>query len=76
MAVIGVLAYTRLSYLWNNWVFWLVASLVLIKIFRLSMSPALLVSSTISSMMYPSLEEIKKQDKPSSSLEEIESSTD
>jgi len=28
LALIGVFAYTRLSHLWNNWVFWLIGSLV------------------------------------------------
>lgn len=34
VALIGVYIYTRMKFLWNHWVFWLVASLVPMQAFR------------------------------------------
>lgn len=75
VAVLGVLAYIRLKFLWNHWVFWLVGSLVKLGLFRLSTSLAAQASFMISSTMCPSLAAIRKQERPSSSQEETESST-
>lgn len=75
VAVLGVLAYIRLKFLWNHWVFWLVGSLVTLCSFRLSTSLAARVSSTISSTMCHSPAGTRKQEKPSSFQEETENST-
>lgn len=75
VAVLGVLAYIRLKFLWNHWVFWLAGSLVTLDSFRLSTSLAAPASSTTSSMMCHSLVGIKKQEKPSFFQEETENST-
>jgi hypothetical protein len=33
VAVVGVLAYIKLRFLWNHWIFWLVGSLVILYIY-------------------------------------------
>lgn len=76
LALIGVFAYTRLSHLWNNWVFWLIASLVNIRSFRLSMLLVSLESYMISFMMFLSPVGTKRLERLSSFLEEIESNMD
>jgi len=35
VAVLGVLAYIRLKFLWNHWIFWLAGSLVFVYLLRL-----------------------------------------
>lgn len=63
VAVVGVLAYIRLKFLWNHWIFWLVGSLVFFYLLRLFMSLAVQVSSTTSFTMCHLPEETKKQEK-------------
>jgi hypothetical protein len=74
VALAGVAIYTKLQAIWNNWVFWLIGSLVTLILTRSSTSHAALALSTISSTMCPSLAEIPKLEKLSSSQGEIENS--
>lgn len=75
VAVVGVLAYIKLRFLWNHWVFWLVGSLVIINLFRSSTLLVVQESSMISFMMFLSLAAIQRQVKQSFSLMEIDNNT-
>lgn len=72
VAVVGVLAYIKLRFLWNHWIFWLVGSLVTIIIFRSYTLPAVQELFMISFMMFLLLAATQKQVKQSSFLTEID----
>ena len=72
VAVVGVLAYIKLRFLWNHWIFWLVGSLVTNIIFRSYTLPAVQELSMISFMMFLLLAATQKQVKQSSFLTEID----
>lgn len=76
VAVAGVLAYLRLRFVWNHWIFWLAGSLVPSTLLSSYISHAVLVLSTTSFTMFPSPAEIQKLERQSSFLEETESSMD
>jgi hypothetical protein len=75
-ALAGVFAYTRLRFLWNHWVFWLVGSLVQAQLLRWSTSRAARASSTISSTTSPSPDGTRRPERRSSSRAATGSSTD
>ncbi len=76
VAVVGVLAYIKLKFVWNHWIFWLVGSLVTIPSFSSSTSPAAQASSTTSSMTSPSQAVTPRPARPSSSQVETENNMD
>jgi cell division septation protein DedD len=76
VAVVGVLAYIKLKFVWNHWVFWLVGSLVIMASFSSSTSPAAQASSTTSSTTSLSQAVTPRPAKPSYSQAETESSMD
>lgn len=72
VAVGAVVAYMLLKPIWNHWVFWFIASLVIIWRLRLSILPAALASSTaIFTMCLGSV--VTSEAKAPSSLEAVAS---